>query len=146
MNGWTKITRSGKIYFFLNHSSCSGVDKFFSVKGQIINIFRFVGHMVFVILLNSAIVAWKQPWTIQKWWVWLYFNETFRKTGSGQIWPLGWSRSLVPGLWCASEWPEWFVAGKDALTPGSGSMGVGSGLIPMVVLMHQSLMHLFSFP
>ena len=32
-----------------------------SVKGQIVKIFDFVGHMVFGQLLKSAIVAWRQP-------------------------------------------------------------------------------------
>ena len=31
------------------------------VKGQIVKIFDFVGHMVFGQLLKSAIVAWRQP-------------------------------------------------------------------------------------
>lgn len=38
----------------------------FSVKGQMINVFGFVVHMVSMVLLNPARVAGKQPWLLRK--------------------------------------------------------------------------------
>lgn len=68
----------------------------FSIKGQLMNILDIMGQSH---LLNSAIVAWKQPKTIWKWMgmaVFQWMNEPdcvpvklyLQKQVTGQIWPI----------------------------------------------------------
>lgn len=52
--------------------------QYFSVKGQIVEIFWFMGHRVSVTILNCAAVTWKQLMSVAV----LQQNFTY-KTGSG---------------------------------------------------------------
>lgn len=84
--------------YFLSCKSLAWLRQACSVKGQIVNIYSFVGHVVSVSAIQLCFAARNQPWTICKKISFAVFQSNFiYKNGWVQVWLQG--HSFIPLTW-----------------------------------------------
>ena len=114
-----------------------------SVKSQGGNILHFVGHTVSVTSTDSAVGAWKQPWTYIREWVCPCSNKTlFTKTGGGPCFA-----SPCCPLEQGSDYSPLGTGVLSAQEGAHGGLSMTSFLISVVIkflLYHNLLSYIFN--